>query len=54
MSDSTANGHPASTGPATAAEVIEVRQPVGDLSRFVIDDLTPEEEDEFFRILEDA
>lgn len=54
MSDNPANTHPASTGPATVAEVIEVLEPMGSLSRFVIDDLTPEEEDEFFRILEDA
>lgn len=29
-------------------------EPMGDLSQFVIDDLTSDEEDEFFRILEDA
>lgn len=54
MSDNTANRDPVPTGPATVAEVIEVLEPMGSLSRFVIDDLTPEEEDEFFRILEDA
>jgi len=27
---------------------------MGDLSRFAIEDLAPEEEDEFFRILEDV
>jgi len=27
---------------------------MGDLDRLAIDDLTPEEADEFFRILEDA
>lgn len=54
MSDSTANQHPGSTGPTTIAEVLEGVEPMGDLGRFVIGDLTPEEEDEFFRILEDA
>jgi hypothetical protein len=29
-------------------------KPMGDLSRFLIDDMTPEEEDEFFSVLEDA
>jgi hypothetical protein len=54
MSDSTANQDPGSTGPTTIAEVLQGVEPMGDLGRFVIDDLTPEEEDEFFRILEDA
>jgi hypothetical protein len=34
--------------------VLKDLQPMGDLSRFAIDDLTPDEEDEFFKILEDA
>ena len=54
MSDNTANRHPVPTGPGTVAEVTEKLEPMGSLSRFVIDDLTPEEEDEFFRILEDV
>lgn len=43
------------TGPAepTLAEVIARAEPIGDLSRFVIDDLTEEDEDEFFGILAD-
>lgn len=43
------------TGPAepTLAEVIARAGPIGDLSRFVIDDLTEEDEDEFFGILAD-
>lgn len=40
--------------PTTIAGILEGAQPMGDLSRFAIDDLTPEEEDEFFRILEEA
>lgn len=54
MSDNTANPRPASAGPSTIAEVLEDLEPMGDLTRFAIDDLTPDEEDEFFEILEDA
>ena len=38
----------------TLATVIGRASPMGDLSRFVIDDLTAEEEDAFFAILEQA
>lgn len=38
----------------TIADVLQGTQPMGDLSRFAIEDLTPEEESEFFRILEEA
>jgi hypothetical protein len=43
------------TGPPepTLAEVIARAEPIGDLSRFVIDDLTEEDEDDFFGILAD-
>lgn len=43
------------TGPPepTLAEVIARAEPIGDLSRFVIDDLTEDDEDEFFGILAD-
>ena len=54
MSDNTANQRPAPGDPTTVAEVLEQLEPMGDLSRFVIEDLTPDEEDEFFQILEDA
>lgn len=36
------------------AEVLKDLEQMGDLTRFVIDDLTPAEKDEFFTILEDA
>ena len=52
MSDTTADQRSASSGPATVAEVLEGIEPMGDLNRFAIEDLTPEEEDEFFEILE--
>ena len=42
------------TEPRTIAEVLEGVAPMGDLRRFAVDDLTPDEEDEFFRILEEA
>jgi len=54
MSDTTASHRPAPAQPTTIAEVLEDLEPMGDLSRFAIDDLTAEEEDEFFRILEEA
>jgi len=39
--------------PSTVTEVVQDMEPMGDLARFAIEDLTPEEEDEFFGILED-
>jgi len=54
MSDQTAKPSPEPTGPVTIADLLRDAEPMGDLSRFAIDDLTPEEEDEFFQILEDA
>ena len=51
MSDNAANRE---TGPKTIAEVLHGIEPMGDLRQFAIDDLTPEDEDEFFRILENA
>lgn len=42
-------------GELTIAELHQDLEPMGDLSRFAIKDLAPEEEDEFsFRILEEA
>lgn len=49
-----ANRQPASAGPLTIAQVLKDLEPMGDLSRFAIDDLTPEEEDELFKIPEGA
>jgi hypothetical protein len=54
MSDDTASQQPALVGPSTIAEVLADLEPMGDLTRFAIDDLSPDEEDEFFEILEDA
>ncbi len=38
----------------TITETVQGLKPMGDLSRFAIEDLTLEEEDEFFRILEES
>lgn len=38
----------------TVADVLAGLEPMGDLSQFVIDDLTAEDEDLFFGILDDA
>lgn len=54
MSDGDTTRTPGSREPRTIAEVLHGSEPMGDLSRFAIEDLTPEEEDEFFRILEEA
>lgn len=54
MSDNAANQPSPPPTPATIAEIVRDVQPMGDLDRFVIEDMTPEEEDEFFAILEDA
>ena len=53
MSDSTA-ARRSGPGPITLAEVLQGIEPMGDLRQFVIDDLTPEDEDEFFRVLGEA
>ena len=53
MSDSTA-ARQSGAGPITLAEVLQGIEPMGDLRQFVIDDLTPEDEDEFFRVLGEA
>ena len=55
MSDTTATR---GSGPErqriSIADILRDVEPMGDLRRFAIDDLSPEDEDEFFRILEDA
>lgn len=43
-----------SSASATIADVRRDVAPMGDLSGFVIDDLSPQEEDEFFAVLEGA
>ena len=54
MSNITAGEHHDASDATTIAEIVQVLEPMGDLSRFAIEDLTPEEEDGFFRILEGA
>ncbi len=54
MSDNAAKRGTGPKTPTTVAEVLQGIEPMGDLRRFAIEDLTSEDEDEFFRILEDA
>ena len=54
MSDHTAGPAPARPLELTIAEIVERLEPMGDLGRFVIEDLSPAEEDEFFSILNNA
>jgi len=55
VSDNTANKSPhVAAEPTTIADILRSVEPMGDLSGFGIDDLTPDEEAEFFKILEEA
>jgi hypothetical protein len=38
----------------TIADIVARIEPMGDLRRFIIEDMSAEEEDEFFSILDDA
>ena len=53
MSDGTANQVPGVPAPTTITEIIRDLEPMGDPSKFSIEDLTPEEEDAFFATIED-
>lgn len=54
MSDSTAGHDPSAAPLQTIGSILEGLEPMGDLSRFVIEDMGQDEEDEFFAILEDV
>ena len=54
MSDNAATRDDGSKTPMTISDVLRGVKPMGDLRQFAIDDLTADDEDEFFRILEDA
>lgn len=54
MVDNTAAQHAGSSSPMTLVELLEDATPMGDLSELAVHDLTPDEEDAFFQILEDA
>lgn len=54
MADSRDARHAKPNQPRTLAEFIDEATPMGDLSQFAIHDLTPEEEDVYFKILEEA
>jgi hypothetical protein len=53
VSDQTAKPHVETSAPSTVAEILQEVEPMDDLGQFAIDDLTADEEDEFFRILAD-
>lgn len=52
MSDNAADRESGTKMPTTITDVLQGVEPMGDLSQFAIEDLTPADEDEFFRILE--
>ncbi len=54
MSDNTASDDVGSHQPTSIADIVRDLVPMGDLSRFAIDDLTPDDEVEFFKILGEA
>jgi hypothetical protein len=54
VTDSTAGQEQAPSPRPTIASIVGGLEPMGDLSRFVIEDMSPDEEDEFFAILKDA
>ena len=49
-------GHPTdgANGEPTIADIVAEVEPMGDLRHFLIDDLSPDEEDAFFSILRAA
>lgn len=53
MPDNTAK-QPSPPSRPTIDDIVRDLQPMGDLDRFLIEDMTPEEEDEFFSILENV
>lgn len=52
--DTTATQQSGPDEPTTIADVLRGADAMGDLGGYAIADLTPEEEDTFFRTLEDA
>ena len=53
VSGGIANQVPGVPAATTITEIIRDLEPMGDLSKFSIEDLTPDEENAFFAILED-
>jgi integrase len=54
MSDNATNQPSAPSTPLSIADIVRDLEPMGDLGRFLIEDMSPEDEDEFFAVLEDA
>lgn len=54
MSESSAQHPTAPEAPTTVADVVAGVAPMDNLDQFLIDDLTAEEQDEFYKVLEQA
>jgi hypothetical protein len=54
MTDGTVDAPSDPSQPVTMADILRGGEPMGDLSQFAIDDLTEEEEAEFFDIIENC
>ena len=54
MSESSAHHPTAPAAPRTVAEIVAGVAPMENLDQFLIDDLTAEEQDEFYKVLEQA
>lgn len=54
MSNSSAQHPTAPAAPQTVADIVAAVAPMENLDQFLIDDLTAEEQDEFYRVLEQA
>ncbi len=54
MSDTPITNAPIPDAPTKLEEVLDGLEPMSNLDQFAIKDLTPEDEDKFFAILENA
>lgn len=54
MTDNLAKDAPNPGAPTSIARTVARTLPMGDLDQFLIEDLTPDEEDIFFGVLEQA
>jgi hypothetical protein len=54
MTDTTAHHRADNHDARTIADIVAATPAMGDLSQFIIDDLSPDEEAAFYRVLEEA
>lgn len=54
VSDNSAHHSAASVAPRTIAEIVAGVAPMENLDQFLIDDFTADEQDEFYKVLEQA